>query len=214
MFRPGLSRTQTQTQTQTQSNLPPISFTGGSNRLGSSTQTNQTNSSNLDDEIIFAIVTGNVDSVRRLVNNTNVNKVIDRKNNYTALHHAVRIKRNDEIIEYLLSIGANPSIKQNEGKDAVDLSIEANYRYLIDKMLKQKDTELDKIYSKFDDINYGYKNLERKNKELVEENNYLKKSASEYVCKIEELKTENVSLKRKYDESEKAFANLLKKTKK
>jgi ankyrin repeat protein len=205
MFRNGLSRTQTQTQ------LPPISFTGNSNTLGTSTQVNSTSS---DDEIMFAIVTGNISSVRRLVTSSNVNKIIDKKNNYTALHHAVRIRRNDDIIEYLLSIGANPLLKQNEQKDAIDLSIESNYRYLIDKMLKEKETELDKIYTKFDEVNYGYKNLERKNKELTEENTYLKKSAEQYVEKIEELKTENVSLKRKYDDSEKAFANLLKKTKK
>jgi hypothetical protein len=34
------------------------------------------------------------------------------------------------------------------------------------------------------------------------------------VEKIEELRVENSSLKRKYDDSEKAFANLLKKVKK
>lgn len=205
------SRTQTQTQTQ------PSTFTGTSNILGSTTRTNSsTNSSrnSSNNEIMFAVLTSNPQEVRRLVNSSNVNDIIDTTNNYTALHHAVRIRGNNAVIEYLMSIGANPKLEQNEGKDCIDLAIEANYRYLIDRLIKEKDIELDKIYDKFDAINYQYKDLERKNEKLVEENDYLKKSTSQYVEKIETLKTENAGLKRKYDESEKAFTNLLKKVKK
>lgn len=205
------SRTQTQTQTQTST------FTGTSNILGSTTRTNSsTNSSrnSSSNEIMFAVLTSNPQEVRQLVNSSNVNDIIDTTNNYTALHHAVRIRGNNAVVEYLMSIGANPKLKQGEGKDCIDLAIEANYRYLIDKLLKEKDIELDKIYDKYDTVNYEYKNLEKKNTALVEENEYLKKSTSQYVEKIETLKTENAGLKRKYDESEKAFTNLLKKVKK
>lgn len=209
------SRAQTQTQTQ------PSTFTGTSNILGSTTNsTTRTNSStnsnrnSSSNEIMFAVLTSNPQEVRRLVNSSNVNDIIDTTNNYTALHHAVRIRGNNAVIEYLMSIGANPKLKQDEGKDCIDLAIEANYRYLIDRLIKEKDIELDKIYDKFDAINYQYKDLERKNEKLVEENEYLKKSTSQYVEKIETLKTENDGLKRKYDESEKAFTNLLKKVKK
>jgi len=206
------SRTQTQTQQST--------FTGTSNILGSTTNSTRINSSinssrnTSSDEIMFAVLTSNTQEVRRLVNSSNINDIIDTTNNYTALHHAVRIRGNNNVIEYLMSIGGNPKLKQDEGKDCIDLAIEANYRYLIDKLLKEKDIELDKIYDKYDTINYQYKDLERKNEKLVEENTYLKKSTSQYVEKIETLKTENAGLKRKYDESEKAFTNLLKKVKK
>lgn len=226
MFGNKYSRTQSQSQTQTH----PLLFTGSSNTLGSTTTSTRTNSSrnNSNNEIMFAVLTSNLQEVRRLVNVSNVNNIIDTTNNYTALHHAVRIRGNNLIIEYLMSIGANPKIKQGEGKDCIDLAIESNYRYLIDKLLKEKDVELDKIYDKFDTINYKCKNLERKNAVLVEENEYLKKSSSQYVEKIESLKIENSGLKiensglkmensglkRKNDESEKAFANLLKKVKK
>ena len=163
---------------------------------------------------MFAVLTSNLQEVRRLVNTTNSNNIIDTTNNYTALHHAVRTRGNDKIIEYLISVGANPRLKQNENKDAIDLSIEANYRFLIDKMINKNEAELDEIYAKYDSVNYEYKNIKNKNKELMEENTYLKKSQSKYIEKIEELRTENIGLKRKYDESEKAFANLLKKVKK
>jgi uncharacterized protein YdcH (DUF465 family) len=214
------TRTQTNTQTaQNQTNL----FAGNYNTLGNQTQNNiqnnvQNNTQNLqtqnDDEIIFAIVTCNITNLRRLVNSSNVNNIIDKKNKYTALHHAVRIKKNDQIIEYLMSCGADPSFKQDEGKDAVDLAIEANYRYLIDRLLKEKEKEIDNLYTKYDDINYKLKGLERTNQDLIKTNEYLTKSTTEYVEKIESLKVENSNLKRKFDESEKAFNNLLKKTKK
>ena len=37
----------------------------------------------------------------------NLVRPIDKKNNFTAIHHAVRIKKNDVIVEYLLSLGLN-----------------------------------------------------------------------------------------------------------
>lgn len=215
MFRNNFTRTQTTQNTgQNSSNL----FSGNCNTLGTQnnnqTQTQTQSQSQADDEIIFAIVTCNITNLRRLVNSSNVNNIIDKKNKYTALHHAVRIKKNDQIIEYLMSCGANPSIKQDEGKDAIDLSIESNYRYLIDRLLNEKETDLDILYTKYDDLNYKVKGLERTNQDLVKTNEYLTKSTTEYVEKIESLKVENSNLKRKFDESEKAFNNLLKKTKK
>ena len=63
-------------------------------------------------------------------------------------------------------------------------------------------------------LNYKVKGLERTNQDLIKTNEYLTKSTSEYVEKIESLKVENSNLKRKFDESEKAFNNILKKTKK
>lgn len=183
------------------------------NNLNSNTKSQQTGTgtrNNINNDIMYAVITSNLQEVRRLVDSYNSNNIIDTTNNYTALHHAVRIRGNDKIIEYLLSVGANPQLKQIEGKDAIDLSIEANYRFLIDKIINKKEAELDDIYTKFDTVNSEYKNTKRKNNELIEENNYLKKSQSQYIEKIEELRVENSSLKRKYDDSEKAFANLLK----
>lgn len=209
------NQSQTQSQTQTQTQTQPNTFTGNYNTLGGSQTQSQTQSqTSSNDEIIFAIVTGNLASVRKLVNSSNVNNIIDKKNNYTPLHHAVRIKKNDSIIEYLMTCGANPNIKQDEGKDSIDLAIESNYRYLIDKLMGAKELELDILYTKYDNLNYQVKGLERSNQELTKTNEYLTKSTSQYVEKIEELKVENSNLKRKYEESEKAFSNLLKKTKK
>lgn len=195
-------------------------FAGNSNVLGSSNQ-NLTSGINTrttqlteKTDIMYAVLTSNLQEVKRLVNSYNSNDIIDTLNNYTALHHAVRIKANDKIIEYLMSVGANPKLKQNENKDAIDLSIESNNKYLIDKLINENKIELDKIKFKYNALNNEYKMSETKNKILEDENKYLKNSQSQNINRIEELKTENVNLKRKYDDSEKAFTNLLKKTKK
>ncbi len=131
--------------------------------------------SSQSDQIIFAVVTGNLREVTRLVNTSNVNNVIDTTNRYTALHYAVKLPNND-IVEYLMNCGADPNIKQNEGKDSIDLSIEANKRFLINKVMAKNDKELDDIYNKLDESKHNIRTLERKNKELNESNNYLQKT--------------------------------------
>lgn len=189
------------------------------NNTNNSTERNEPNTAN-NDTIIFAIVVGNTMEVRRLVNSNNVNNIIDNKNNYTALHYAVKLP-NKDIVEYLMSCGASTTIKQNEGKDAVDLSIEANKRYLIDNLLKKNDQEMDQLYLKYDDLNYNKRKLENENSELKNTNKYLNNSNEQYIKKIDELKEDNnklkednVKLKRKLDDSEKAFTNLLIKNRK
>ena len=177
MYRTNSSNSRTQTTT----------FNGSSNILGSSTNNTNTNittnSTTLQsgrngfrDNTLFAIITSNLAEVKRLVNLNNSNDIIDIKNNFTALHHAVRIKGNDEIIEYLMSIGANPKLKQNENKDAIDLAIDSNYRFLIDKLLNINEVELNTIHDKLDTINYEHKKLKIKNEELVEENGLAEQS--------------------------------------
>ena len=188
------------------------------NVLNTPINTNTVDSDN--DKIIFYTVTGNITEIRKLVNNTNVNKIIDTKNNYTVLHYAVKLPNNN-IVEYLISCGADTTIKQNEGKDAIDLSIESNKRFLVDNLLKKNNFEIDQLYTKFDDLNYKTKTLERSNNDLKQSNEYLNKSNDQYVKKIEELKKDNeklnednVKIKRKLDDSDKAFSNLLKKVQK
>lgn len=188
--------------------------------------TNSTNS--IYDDILYGIVTNKLKLVQTLVNSSNVNDIIDSTNNYTSLHYAVKTKQNSDIVEYLMKCGANPKIKQNEGKNAIDLAIEFNYKYLIERIINEKDNELDKLYIKYDDLYYKAKNLERTNKELENTNIELRninielrntnenliKSANQYIEKIDSLEVEKSNWKRKFDESDKEFANFLKKNKK
>ncbi len=163
--------TQPQTNTSTTSNpnttTNMFSRTGtilGSN-TGSAGASATSGTTSQSDEIIFAIVTGNLREVTRLVNTSNVNNVIDVKNRYTALHYAVKLP-NNEIVEYLMNCGSDPSIKQNEGKDSIDLSIEANKRFLINKVINKNEKELDDVYNKLDENKHNIRTLTKKNKEL------------------------------------------------
>jgi ankyrin repeat protein len=79
--------------------------------------------------IIVAIVTNNLSKVKTLINSDNVNDIIDTKNNYTALHYAVTLP-NDDITKYILDLGANPKIKQNNGYDAHELSFMSGKKYI------------------------------------------------------------------------------------
>ena len=82
------------------------------------TPNNNTVQLDITNKILFYIVTGNLVELRKLINNSNIDSIIDKKNNYTSLHYAVKLPNNN-IVEYLMSCGANPNIKQNEGKDAI-----------------------------------------------------------------------------------------------
>ena len=191
------------TQTQT-------TGTGTGTGIGTNSSSNLNSSDSDSNAILFAVVTGNLREVQRLVNSSNVNAIIDTVNNYTALHHAVKLPSND-IVEYLMKCGANVNLKQKEGKDSIDLSIEANKRFLINKVIANESRGLDEIYTKLDDAKYNLRSVEKKNVELVEENNYLKKVNQENTIKISQLKDTVELGKRKLEQSETAFTNLLKK---
>ena len=70
------------------------------------------------------------------------------------------------------------------------LSIEANKRFLVDRVIKDATKDADGLFVKYDDLNYKNKTLERENKELKETNQYLEKVNTQHVEKIEALKKE------------------------
>lgn len=159
-----------------------------------------------NDDIIFAIVTNNLSKVKSLISKSNVNKVIDRTNGYTAIHYAVTLPHND-IIRYLMENGADPYIKQSEGFDAFELSLRSGKKYIFEYEGIKKDN---KIKNLEDDNN----KLVTKIDEIKRTNEYLLNSVDNYNTKITNLTKENAKLKRELEESETAFSNLLKKQKK
>ena len=159
-------------------------------------------------KIILAISYHDLDIVKKLINQYNSNDIIIGEEKLTALHYAVQCKKNISIIEYLMSVGANPRLKQIEGKDAIDLAIQSNYRVFIDKIINSRERELDDIYAKFDNVNYEYKDLKRKYTDKTEENNYLLRCNESYVNKINDLGSENKILKNKFNDAEKEINTL------
>lgn len=157
------------------------------------------------DNIIVAIVTNNLNKVKELVNKTNVNKIIDTKNKYTSLHYAITLP-NNEIIQYLLDIGADPKIKQNEGFDSYQLSKLSGKQFIFDYYkIKQQMT--------IKSLENDNTTLKRKVSELNITLDYLDKTIDGYNNKISTLTTENSKLKRDLADAEKAFENVIKKQK-
>jgi ankyrin repeat protein len=172
-----------------------------------------TKNDNENDDIIVAIVTNNLTKLKLVLNNNNVNNIIDSKNNYTALHYAVTLPNND-ITKYILELGADPKIKQNENYDAFELALrsgkkfifeyyEENHKITIDS-LKTNNTQLTiKTNNLKKDIEYLNDSIDKCNSKIITLNKV-----------IENKDKEIVMLKRNLDESEQAFTNLLKKQKK
>jgi predicted RNase H-like nuclease (RuvC/YqgF family) len=175
---------------------------------------------NQHDTIIYYTVTGNLSEIKKKINRTNVNTVIDTKNKYTILHYAVGLQ-NTDVINYILECGGDPEIVTKDGKDSFELATDKNKMLIHNFFLDKKENEIYKLKSTNDDLKYKITNLESSLE-------YTKKSSENYNLKIDKLNTENNSLKRKLDdttqkvyklekdldETKNAFNNLLKKQKK
>ena len=185
-------------------------------------------------DIIVVILTNNLQKLKLLLNKNNVNNVIDNKNNYTALHYAV-VLPNDNITKFILELGADPKIKQNEGYDAFELSLRSGKKFIFKYFEEQQQIKIDKL--KTDNIKLETDNIKLKTDniklalnigKLKTDNLNLETDNLKLGVKIDDYKIINDSLhkvidskdneinrfKRDLDESEKAFTNLLKKNKK
>jgi ankyrin repeat protein len=166
-----------------------------------------------NEDIMYCIITNNFQRVKLLVDRHNVNNVIDTKNKYTALHYAVTLPNNN-ITQYLLELGADPLIKQNEGYDSYELSLKSGKKYIFDFFKIKQDIKIEnlesdnnKLLSKVDELKrtteYLTNSIDAMTEKLVNNNTI-----------IETKNKEINKLKRNLADSELAFGNLLKKQKK
>jgi len=165
----------------------------------STKSTNSTNVSN-NDNIIYAIVTNNLIKLKTLVNKSNVNLIIDTKNNYTSLHYAVSLPNND-ITNYLLDLGANPNLKQNDNYDAYEISLRSGKKYIFEYMKEKQQNTISVL-------EFNNKNLLERVNDLKASNDYLGKSVDEFNTKINSL-NEKIKISNKTQhETDTLIANL------
>jgi len=165
-------------------------------------------------DIIYAIVINNFLNVKKLINSKNINDILDTTTNFTALQYAIASPNiSNEIIIYLLELGADPKRIIRSG-DSFDLAISYNKKYLFEYFNKMQDDKIEVLTDKIDLLKGKLLNLE-------ETNTYLCKSFDNFNDKINKLNIDNkqkdiqiCNLKRKNDDTELAFNNLLKKCKK
>ncbi len=144
-----------------------------------SVYTNNTSSSSSlsNTDIVYAIAIDDLDQVKRLINSSNVNNVIDTKNNFTALHIAISKSSNSEIVKYLLSIGANPDLKTKSNADSYDLAFDHRNRHVFNYAVEKANTKVDELLVKNDSLN-------AKINDLTDKNHYLTKSNEKYGEKL------------------------------
>lgn len=139
-------------------------------------------------DIIYSIIIDDYEELKKLVNSSNVNEIIDDKNKYNALHYAIYANKID-IIDYLLLIGADPYLKNGDRNDAFDMSLKFQSRILFDYIHKKLNQENCDLCIQID-------KLEKKIADTNENNDYLQKSMYNLTTKFNIFKNEVFSLKR------------------
>jgi chromosome segregation ATPase len=159
-------------------------YTTGSNvRTMSSLNSNSTNTVNSSSltsthtDIIYAIAIDDLENVKRLINSSNVNNIIDSKNNFTALHIAISKSSNSDTVKYLLSIGANPELKTKSNADSYDLAFDHRNRHVFNYAVEKANAKVDELLVKNDSLN-------AKINDLTDRNQYLAKSNEQYGIKL------------------------------
>ena len=158
----------------------------------SHTETLNTRSRALD--LMYYIVTNNLNIIKelKLVNSANVNEFIELTNNMTALHYAAQLP-DDAIEKYLLSLGANPNIKNKYNQDVYDISIKFNKRSLFDAKIQSVQVEVRDLKSE----NLILKKRTRDTEDTI---SYLNESCNNYKNKVQKLTNENKILQSNLDE--------------
>jgi hypothetical protein len=153
--------------------------------------------------LIYYLSIGNINEIRLIVNNINIDDVIDEKNKFTALHYAIKFG-DKEIINYLLSLKPSITKKTANGEDAIDISFKYHNRDVINATLLDKNNQIKNLQK---DIDLS----ERKRRNLETNNSYLVKSVDGLVEKNDQLKYEINVLQNKNKELDEGFNKLKRK---
>ena len=184
----------------------------------SSTRTQTNTRSSTKNNILYNIITSNIQELDESLNSSNINTPIDNKNNKTALHYAVTL-HDITITKLLLNKGADPEIKDGMDKNALELSNETNitilyehlkkknilfedkcdeYKYEINNVksqLKEKNNTIERDKQTISNLTIKYNNLEKNYNDVSAEYSNIKRKNCE-------LENEYNVLKRKYNELE------------
>jgi len=134
------------------------------------TTTNYNTNKSISTDIIYAIATDDMNSVKRLIRSTNVNDIIDEKNGFTALHIAITKSSDNDIVKYLLSIGADSTILTRKNQDSCDLAFDHRKRYIFTHTIEQKQQKIDELLIKNDTLNAKIIDLNDRNQYLTKAN--------------------------------------------
>ena len=186
---------------------------------------------NINEQIATAISLGKLQDVKRLVTCVNVNNILYPETKCTALHVAMSMPY-PQIVNYLLKIGGNYKLLNNDKKNCFDFGRDDNKQVLLETVIQLKDNELDSCKFKMDNYLHKYNeslraidglnNLLDKSKdklleiakykgevaELGGRLNLLNKEKENLALELATMKSKYDQLKIRSDESERAFLNM------
>lgn len=176
---------------------------------------------NRKEYILVTLLGRNINKIKELIDQHNVNDIIDDETGFTALHYAVSLPNNNNVIKFLLENGANPKKVQKDNIDSYEVATSQNKKYIYEFFKNKQDNKINDLEVKNIDLNNKVTNLEKINKHLESTfdtyNEKIKKLNSEIKNKDSEIKNKDdeiKKLKRKNSDTEEAFNQLLKKIKK
>ena len=141
-----------------------------------------------NNDIIFALSTSDLTEVKKIVNKSNVNKIIDTKNGYIALHYAVKFG-DKSIIRYLMDIGSDPHIKTSDGNTSFDLSMKFHNKEVYDIVLSNNKEDLS-------DLNSSMIRLRKEVEQVKTNNDFLIEGSEKLLKKNDILSIENKDLRK------------------
>lgn len=167
--------------------------------FGSSTETTSIDLS-VNERTIFYITTGNVNELKKTLNKDNVNSVIESRSGYRALDFAIK-NDNKDIIDILLSLGADPYLLNGSRKNAFTMSRDHMSNHLAlnildskDAMIKDKNKTITTLEKSIADLEASKAYMLKSIDTLNANNSKFKKDASELKSESRNLKDEVSSL--------------------
>ena len=123
--------------------------------FGSFTHTRSQGGLTTNEQIASAISLGKLQDVKRLVTSMNVNNILYPETKCTALHVAMSMPY-PQIVNYLLKIGGNYKLINNDNKNCFEFGRDDNKQVLLETVIQLKDNELDNCKLKIDTYLHKY----------------------------------------------------------
>ncbi len=146
-------------------------------------------------KLITAIYTNDLNAIKQMITLSNVNKVINTKNDYTILHYAALIHETN-ILKHLIELGGNILLKDTTGKDVYDIATNENKKCIYEHYRNLYKNNETKVKSNDETITILNETIDKLNNKLNTEYN-----------RYTNISDELSSLKRKYTDMSNLYLN-------
>jgi len=176
-----------------------MSYRRNFNVFGSSTETTSVDLS-INEMVIFYLTNGRLTELKKKLNKENVNNIIDSRLGYRALDFAIKID-NKDIIDYILSLDADPYLLNGARKNAFTMSRDCMNNDVVlhalaskDQTIKDKNKTITTLEKSIADLEASKAYMLKSIDTLNAKNSIFKKDASDWKSESRHLKNEVSSL--------------------